>query len=78
MNDLLFLIVQIFKSTKNLRDNELGLFFRDLFILFQIKIKVRTGAQLQDCAKAIVIDFDSIILFHYSPVIEVLVNFILS
>lgn len=49
-----------------------------MLIFFEVVVKVRPTTQLQDCAEAIVIDFNGIKMLHYSPMVELLVDLVLS
>lgn len=78
VNDPLLLIVQVFYSTQDLGNNELSLFLSDLFILLEIIVEVGSRAKLKDRAEGIVIDFDCVVVFDDSPMLELFVNLILS
>ena len=78
VDDLLLLFIQILEPTQNLRNYELSLLLRDLSILLQVKVEVRARTKLQDCAEAVVINLDGVKLFDYSPVVQVLVDLVLS
>ena len=78
VDDLLLLFIQILEPTQNLRNYELSLLLRDLSILLQVKVEVRARTKFQNCAEAVVINLDSVKLFDYSPVVQVLVDLVLS
>jgi hypothetical protein len=46
--------------------------------LLQVEIQVWTRAKLKDGTKAIMVNFNSVVLFHNSPMIEIFVNFVLT
>jgi hypothetical protein len=47
-------------------------------MLLQIEIEVWSRAELKNCAETIMIDFDSVVLFNDSAIVQVLVNLIFS
>lgn len=75
---LLFALVQVFQAAQNLRYDQLSFLLMNLLVLLQIEVQVRARAQLQYGAEAVVIDLHGIVLVHYSAVVQVLVNLVLS
>ena len=47
-------------------------------VLFQIKIEIWTRTEFKDGTKAVMVYFNSVILFYNSPVIEIFMDFIFS
>ena len=47
-------------------------------ILLKVKVEVRPRTQFEDGAEAVVVDLDCVVLLDDAPVIEVLVDFVLS
>lgn len=78
MYNSLFLVVQILDAWQNLANDQFGLFFLYVFIFFQIVVQVWSWTQFQNRAKAIVVNLHCVVVFHHSPIVKFLVDFVLS
>lgn len=78
VDDLLFLVGQILQAGQDLRDDQFGFFLLELLVLLEVVIQVGTRTQFQDGAETVMVDLDSIVVFHYASVGQLLVDFILT
>lgn len=78
MDDLLFRFIQVLQSAQDLRYYQLGLLLRYLFVLLQVEVEVRALAELQHSTEAVVVDLDRIVVAHNSPIVQVLMNLVLT
>ena len=50
----------------------------DLTVLFQIEVQIWSRAQFQNCTETVVVDLDGVVLLHYSSMVQVFVDLVLS
>ena len=75
MNYLLLTLIQILQPTENLRNYQFSFFFRNLFILFQIEVEIRSRAKLKYGTKTIIINLNGVKLLDYTSMIKFFMNF---
>lgn len=75
VNDFGLVVVDVLEPCHNLLDQNLGFFFRDLFIFFQVQLKVRPLAVLEHSAEGIIIDLHRIVQLDDIGVLQLGVYF---
>ena len=78
VDNLLLLIVQVLEPREDLRNDQLGLLLIDLLILLQVVVEVRPAAQLQNRAKAVVVDLHRVVMPHHTPVRQLFMDLVLA
>ena len=78
VDDLLLLVGQILQPRQDLRDDQFGFFLGELLVFLQIVVQIWSGTQLQNSAETVMIDLDSIIMFHYPSMSQFLVDLVLA
>lgn len=78
VDDFLFLVVQVLQSAQDLADDQLRFFFLDLLVFFQVIVQVWATAELENGAEAVVVDFNSVKVFHDASMVQLFMDLVLA
>lgn len=78
VDDFLFLVVQVLQPTQNLADDQLCFFLLYLLVFLQVVIQVWATAELENGTKAVMVNFNSVEVFHDAAMVQLFMDLIFT